>query len=478
MSSLVMGSAMDDKTSMCLSPQDKLKSSAKVSLVHRKKAATTATHVALMPPHMLAMDVELADGPLDLQDMDLDLDLMGDDDDDTDMDAGWISDDNLRALEFDERLNQDIDWVEHEDVESSLKLEFVPDADNAQDFGFDPSSFLSPLRGGLTFEDSDVSSSFAESFSVDAPLATTQNAEKLLMSFDTMHFSIPSPTSSSTKGERAGLFAKKDGEAKSAFKSMPTLARPSLAMKGTMSPSLKQKAGQVAAMGVNADDARKDDARSALPKLSIPTAEPMLGVLNISTPTSGATVTQVSTVQKKIGSYSPNARRLRIQKFHEKRKNRTWKKSIKYDCRKKLADDRPRIKGRFVRVNDPPPAEVKEESTAPAAASTAGAAAESVVPASAPVIAGAPVNMTAPPAPVLPTPGVVTVSQAVSPALVSPCVSSPPVGVVVAPSDVVAKPPTAIQPPPVVMAVSAPPQTPAAPPSGVASVVAAISATS
>ncbi|KAJ0396653.1 hypothetical protein P43SY_003002 [Pythium insidiosum] len=345
MSSLVLGSAMDDKTSMCLSPQDKLKSSAKVSLVQLKKASTAAAHVALMPAHVLAMDVELADGPLDLQDMDLDLDLLGDDDDDADMDAGWISDDNLRALEFDERLNQDIDWVEHEDVDSSLKLEFVPDADNAQDFGFDPSSFLSPLRGGLTFEDSDVSSSFAESFSVDAPLAPTQDAEKLLMSFDTMHFNIPSPTSSSNKGERAGLFAKKDGEAKSAFKSMPALARPSLAMKGTMSPSLKQKASQVIALSAGADDVRKDDARAALPKLSIPTAEPMLGVLSISTPPSGTTIAQVSDVQKKIGSYSPNARRLRIQKFHEKRKNRTWKKSIKYDCRKKLADDRPRIKG-------------------------------------------------------------------------------------------------------------------------------------
>jgi len=54
--------------------------------------------------------------------------------------------------------------------------------------------------------------------------------------------------------------------------------------------------------------------------------------------------------QRTIGAYTPNARKIRLQKFHEKRKKRIWKKSIKYDCRKKLADDRPRIKGRFVRV--------------------------------------------------------------------------------------------------------------------------------
>mmetsp|Transcript_27318 Transcript_27318/g.36576 ORF Transcript_27318/g.36576 Transcript_27318/m.36576 type:complete len:108 (-) Transcript_27318:846-1169(-) len=54
----------------------------------------------------------------------------------------------------------------------------------------------------------------------------------------------------------------------------------------------------------------------------------------------------------RIGIYRPEARKARIAKFHSKRKMRIWRKRIKYDCRKKLADSRPRIKGRFVKRSD------------------------------------------------------------------------------------------------------------------------------
>eukprot|EP00588_Corethron_pennatum_P012685 CAMPEP_0194267046 /NCGR_PEP_ID=MMETSP0169-20130528/1723_1 /TAXON_ID=218684 /ORGANISM="Corethron pennatum, Strain L29A3" /LENGTH=375 /DNA_ID=CAMNT_0039007847 /DNA_START=344 /DNA_END=1471 /DNA_ORIENTATION=+ len=71
-------------------------------------------------------------------------------------------------------------------------------------------------------------------------------------------------------------------------------------------------------------------------------------------PCSSVAVSSVQSVQKetKIGAYTPADRKARIAKFHSKRKSRIWRKRIKYDCRKKLADSRPRIKGRFVKRSD------------------------------------------------------------------------------------------------------------------------------
>jgi hypothetical protein len=69
---------------------------------------------------------------------------------------------------------------------------------------------------------------------------------------------------------------------------------------------------------------------------------------------SGSPTLSLDLVNKdgRIGIYLPEARRARIARFHAKRAKRIWRKRIKYDCRKKLADSRPRIKGRFVKRSD------------------------------------------------------------------------------------------------------------------------------
>jgi hypothetical protein len=53
-------------------------------------------------------------------------------------------------------------------------------------------------------------------------------------------------------------------------------------------------------------------------------------------------------IQKRIGTLTLEERRAKIERYMEKRKRRTWNKRVNYDCRKKVADNRLRIKGRFV----------------------------------------------------------------------------------------------------------------------------------
>lgn len=55
---------------------------------------------------------------------------------------------------------------------------------------------------------------------------------------------------------------------------------------------------------------------------------------------------------KYVGSYSPVARKLRIERFLAKRKLRKWRRKVDYDVRKNFADTRLRVKGRFVKKED------------------------------------------------------------------------------------------------------------------------------
>ncbi|CAK7335582.1 unnamed protein product [Dovyalis caffra] len=54
----------------------------------------------------------------------------------------------------------------------------------------------------------------------------------------------------------------------------------------------------------------------------------------------------------KVGRYSAEERKERISKYRAKRNQRNFTKTIKYACRKTLADNRPRIRGRFARNDE------------------------------------------------------------------------------------------------------------------------------
>ena len=53
-------------------------------------------------------------------------------------------------------------------------------------------------------------------------------------------------------------------------------------------------------------------------------------------------------------SDAPPSRLERLRRWKEKRKNRNFNKTIRYQSRKVCADNRPRIKGKFVKVGSTP----------------------------------------------------------------------------------------------------------------------------
>lgn len=85
-----------------------------------------------------------------------------------------------------------------------------------------------------------------------------------------------------------------------------------------------------------------------------------------------------------VGKLTPQERLQKILRYRAKRQMRNFNRTIKYQCRKSLADTRPRVRGRFARDNEPGsvlPHETKKAqrakaprgSSADADATTAGA---------------------------------------------------------------------------------------------------------
>eukprot|EP00644_Phytophthora_capsici_P014179 jgi/Phyca11/4757/fgenesh1_pm.PHYCAscaffold_3_\ len=118
----------ESKSAMCLSPQEKLKS----AVTQRNKRSHGASVLAGASD---AKKARLDD--MFKNEFELDLD-------------GWISDDYLRAMDIDERLSQDIDWVAHDEMDLTLSMDVLAQDHSAGD---DTNDFGSFLRGGLAFED-------------------------------------------------------------------------------------------------------------------------------------------------------------------------------------------------------------------------------------------------------------------------------------------------------------------------------------
>ncbi|XP_057451504.1 zinc finger protein CONSTANS-LIKE 2-like [Lotus japonicus] len=54
----------------------------------------------------------------------------------------------------------------------------------------------------------------------------------------------------------------------------------------------------------------------------------------------------------RVCRYSPEEKKMRIERYRNKRNQRNFNKKIKYACRKTLADSRPRVRGRFARNDE------------------------------------------------------------------------------------------------------------------------------
>lgn len=70
-------------------------------------------------------------------------------------------------------------------------------------------------------------------------------------------------------------------------------------------------------------------------------------------------------MQKNIGIYSPRSRQELLRKYMTKRAKRLSQNKVRYRVRKTLANARPRVKGRFVKTEQPLTAALAESMTVP-----------------------------------------------------------------------------------------------------------------
>ncbi|OQR82074.1 hypothetical protein THRCLA_11154 [Thraustotheca clavata] len=250
-----------------------------------------------------------------------------------DGELGWFSDGSLLRME---EFGNDIEWV-NDELDQSLHLQFAH-GDSEDLFAREFAPFAVPS----TTTTLDIATNSQPTASDGMHLSTSdfRTCEKLLMSFDTMSYTSPSPISSPRhRSSLDDVMLDED------------MDDDDMGIDDDL--SLDGENDALASM----TDMETESLKAALAKLS-PTdtlvspkkAFSSLDKAPEAKPVAVKKIYEPICHQRTIGAYTPAARKLRLEKFHEKRKKRIWKKSIKYDCRKKLADDRPRIKGRFVRV--------------------------------------------------------------------------------------------------------------------------------
>ncbi|KAL8138868.1 hypothetical protein V2J09_004869 [Rumex salicifolius] len=83
---------------------------------------------------------------------------------------------------------------------------------------------------------------------------------------------------------------------------------------------------------------------------------PMMGKnqTNVEWESNAATTTNLmQEANLKVGRYNAEERKERIDRYKAKRTQRNFNKTIKYACRKTLADNRARVRGRFARNDEP-----------------------------------------------------------------------------------------------------------------------------